>query len=83
MVLGRPVQYSLYDLNHVTAPCITPLTSETAPLLASQAEARQQAWVSTAAGKAALKSEKAVREERAHAYDNRPGSKDTAKDWLS
>lgn len=45
-----------------------------------QAEARQQAWAGTAAGRAALKSVKQVQEERAQ---GRVVSNDTAKDWLS
>ena len=45
-----------------------------------QAEARQQAWAGTAAGKAAIKSVKAVQEERAQ---GRVASNDTAKDWLT
>lgn len=47
---------------------------------AAAAEARQQKWESTAAGRAALKSVKAVQEERAQ---GRVVSNDIAKDWLS
>jgi hypothetical protein len=45
-----------------------------------QAEARQQAWAGTAAGRAALKSVKQVEEER---RQGRGISNDNAKDWLS
>lgn len=47
-----------------------------------QAEARQQAWAGTAAGKAALKSVQQVKEERAAGGRLGQGP-DTAKDWLS
>jgi hypothetical protein len=45
-----------------------------------QAEARQQAWAGTAAGRAALKSVQQVKEERAQ---GRVVSNDTARDWLT
>ena len=45
-----------------------------------QAEARQQAWAGTAAGKAAIKDVKRVKEERAA---GRPATNDAAKDWLT
>lgn len=48
------------------------------PLL--QAEARQQAWAGSVAGRAAIKSVQQVKQERAQ---GRPAVNDTAKDWLT
>lgn len=49
-------------------------------VLFPQAEARQNQWAGTAAGKATLKSVKAVKEERAA---GRPVTNDNTRDWLS
>lgn len=45
-----------------------------------QAEARQQQWETSAAGRAAIKSVKAVQEER---HQGRPTGNDNIKDWLT
>jgi hypothetical protein len=45
-----------------------------------QAEARQQQWASSAAGKATLKSVQQVKDERAR---GRAVDKDTNRDWLT
>ncbi len=59
-----------------------PLIWQSSVHLGVQAEARQQKWETSAAGRAALKSVKAVQEERAQ---GRGASNDPVKhsDWLS
>ncbi len=56
------------------------LHAATLPRAPLQAEARQQQWAGSAAGRAAIKSVKAVQEER---HQGRPAGNDNIKDWLT